>query len=521
MKGTIAQAYRRTLTDSVRWISQAGVSTRIIGAVSSVKQDTENNVKRTFTLNAGEKVYVVTYVSGGGTEDNARLDEAYVRLTSLSVKDLRRLKQQKDLWWTEMWRRSYVETGDDLIDRQYLVSVYLQASAYDEHSPACGGMYGVWNMDDEMNYHGDIHLNYNSQGGFYSMFSSNRPELAMPYYRFLEGMIPEGRRRAKEELELVHPSLKGKSCRGLLFPVSALGIGGFYCTYWQQTVNAPFNVPLFSWYYEYTGDETFLRERAYLFIRECGDFYEDYIQKERYGNSYRYTITTGGHENSWDLNPPSDVAFVEQTFRLLLRYSQILNMDADRRDKWQDIVDHLPAYKVIMPTRQPNQGLPVYAKNEAGWDAPNHMIQLHAAYPCEVLNLASSPEALQIARNTVHYYFVAQEGYKLMNELGLSAYVMGARVAFDPEILIDKMRYQAETAGKNFLITDGHHCLEKRAIMVAVHSMMLQTVDDVLYLFPDWMKKPASFTRLRAKGGFLVSASYDGAQVTELKIQAG
>ena len=129
MKGTIAQAYRRTLTDSVRWISQAGVSTRIIGAVSSVKQDTENNVKSTFTLNAGEKVYVVTYVSGGGTEDNARLDEAYVRLTSLSVKDLRRLKQQKDLWWTEMWRLSYVETGDDLIDRQYLVSVYLQASS--------------------------------------------------------------------------------------------------------------------------------------------------------------------------------------------------------------------------------------------------------------------------------------------------------------------------------------------------------------------------------------------------------
>ena len=224
VKGTIAQAYRRTLTDSVRWISQAGVSTRIIGAVSSVKQDAENNVKSTFTLNAGEKVYVVTYVSGGGTEDNARLDEAYVRLTSLSVKDLRRLKQQKDLWWTEMWRRSYVETGDDLIDRQYLVSVYLQASAYDEHSPACGGMYGVWNMDDEMNYHGDIHLNYNSQGGFYSMFSSNRPELAMPYYRFLEGMIPEGRRRAKEELELVHPSLKGKSCRGLLFPIMRLAM---------------------------------------------------------------------------------------------------------------------------------------------------------------------------------------------------------------------------------------------------------------------------------------------------------
>ena len=101
----------------------------------------------------------------------------------------------------------------------------------------------------------------------------------MPYYRFLEGMIPEGRRRAKEELELVHPSLKGKSCRGFYFLSVRWELVAFYCTYWQQTVNAPFNVPLFSWYYEYTGDETFLRERAYPFIRECGDFYEDYIQK--------------------------------------------------------------------------------------------------------------------------------------------------------------------------------------------------------------------------------------------------
>lgn len=88
-----------------------------------------------------------------------------------------------------MWTRSYVETYDSLLDRQYLSSIYLMASAYNLHSPVCGGMYGVWNMNDTMNYHGDIHLNYNSQAGFYSMFSSNRPELAMPYYDFLENLF--------------------------------------------------------------------------------------------------------------------------------------------------------------------------------------------------------------------------------------------------------------------------------------------------------------------------------------------
>ena len=353
------------------------------------------------------------------------------------------------------------------------------------------------------------------------MFSANRPELAMPYYDFLEKLIPEGKRRAKEELGLVHPSLKGKSCRGLLFPVSALGNGYFYCQYWQQTINAPYNIPLYSWYYEYTGDEKFLRERAYPFIRECGNFYEDYLEKKAQGDTYHYNIITGGHENSWDLNPPSDLGFVELTFRLLLRYSEQLGVDAERRALWTDIVTHLPQYKVIMPTKKPNQGLPVYAKNEDGWDLPSHVIQLHPVYPCEVLNLHSDSTALQLARNTLYYYAVSQKGFtETMNELGLSAFIMGARIGFSPELLIENMKTLIGRAGRNFLILDGHHCLEKTTFVETINSMMLQSVDGVLHLFPCWPASPASFTRLRTKGAFLVSASYNGKSVTSLKIES-
>ncbi len=93
-------------------------------------------------------------------------------------------------------------------------------------------------------------------------------------------MIPEGRRRAKGRIELVHPSLKGKSCRGLLFPVSALGIGGFIVpTGSKQSM-------LLSMYRCLAGItntpvmKLFLRERAYPFIPGViGDFYEDYIQR--------------------------------------------------------------------------------------------------------------------------------------------------------------------------------------------------------------------------------------------------
>lgn len=518
-----AQVTRRTRTgEGIRWVSQVGISLRVVGCGSVAERISPSRVRTVFTLTGGSTVYVVGYVSGGGTGDDARLDEAYRQLRACGGRRIDRLRKRKEAWWKDMWTRSYVETNDSLLDRHYLSSIYLMASAYNAHSPACGGMYGVWNMEDDMMYHGDIHLNYNSQAGFYSMFSANRPELALPFYDFIDRVLPEGRRRAREEMGVLHPSWKGRSCRGILFPVSALGIGSFYGEYWQQTVDAPFNVPLFSWYYEYTGDKDFLRNRAYPFIRECGDFYEDFLQKESHGSSYRYTITTGAHEGSWDLNPSSDLAFVQQTFGLLLRYSELLGVDAGRRARWRDILTHLPEYKVIMPTKSPNQGLPVYAKNESGWDLPSHVIQLHPVYPCEIINLHSDSVPLQLARNTLYYYGVSHNGFtETMNELGLSAFVMGARVGFSPEILVGKMKTLIARAGNNFLIRDGHHCLEKTTVVETVNSMMLQSVDGVLHLFPCWLKAPASFTRLRAKGVFLVSAAYDGRKVLSLRIESG
>ncbi|MGM9695124.1 MAG: glycosyl hydrolase family 95 catalytic domain-containing protein [Alloprevotella sp.] len=519
--GEMALLTRTSQTENnVRWVSKVGVATRVIGAEATCEtSDAPRLIRQRFTLPSRGTVFVVTAVTGGGKGADAHLEEGKEAHARLNVKNVKNKIQRHTDWWNEMWNRSWADTGDTLLNHQYLSSLYLLSSAYSPRTSACGGMYGVWNMDDEMMYHGDIHLNYNSQGGFYSLFSSNRPELALPFYDFLERMIPEGRRRAREELGLVHPSLKGKQCRGILFPVSALGTGEFYGEYWQQTMDAPFNVPLFGWFFDYTGDTDFLRQRAYPFIRECGDFYEDYLQKENTDSGYVYSIVTGAHEGSWDKNPPSELALVECTFRLLLRYSRLLGIDAERRELWEDIVNHLPSYKIILPTKSPNEGKPVFAKNEEGWDRPSHVIQLHCAYPCETLHLHSDPELLQIARNTLHYYGFSQRGFtETMNELGLSAFVMGARVNYAPQILKESLRTLCQRREHNFLIRDGHHCLEKTALVETLNSMMLQSVEDVLHLFPCWDATPASFHKLRTKGAFLVSAAFDGKEVTELSL---
>lgn len=518
--GDVMQATRLTKQVDVSWKSRAAITSRVLGTDVLAAAKTTSMASNEFEVTNAAPVYVVTIVSGGGKTNNPQAKWARDEVNAMTVERLDSLRLDLADWWADMWARSYVETGDEVLDRQYLASIYQMASALDANSPACPGMFGVWNMEDEMMHHGDIHLNYNTQSVFYNVYSSNRPELANSFYTFVEKMIPEGRRRAKSDMGKVHPSLQGKQCRGILFPVSAMGIGAFFGDYWNQSINAPFNVPLFNFGYEYTMDMDFLRDHTYPYLREIGDFYEDYIWKEPYGDSYRYCIRTGCHEGSWDLNPSSDVCFVELTFRLLVKYSKLLGVDADRRDLWNDILGHLPTYQVMMPQHQPNQGKPVISKNEseAGWDFPNHAINLHCIYPTEVLNRYSPADNVEYGRNTVYYYEADQNGFtECAHELGMNAFGMAARMGgFDPDMLLSKLRIWADRAMKNLVVWEG---MEKIAIIESVNSMMMESTNGILLFYPCWPEgRKASFTRLRTKGAFLVSAAYDGSEVQPIEL---
>ena len=75
----------------------------------------------------------------------------------------------------------------------------------------------------------------------------------------------------------------------------------------------------------------------------------------------------------------------------------------------------------------------------------------------------------------------------------------------------------------NLFINDTGHGLEKSGATEAVNSMMLSSAEGLVEVFPNWYKnKDAKFSRLRAKGAFLVSSEYDGEQqtVTSLNVKS-
>ncbi len=67
--------------------------------------------------------------------------------------------------------------------------------------------------------------------------------------------------------------------------------------------------------------------------------------------------------------------------------------------------------------------------------------------------------------------------YQYDERIGIECFCDGARIRFDPDLLLENMKTLIKTAGTNFLIIDGHHCTEKTAVIETVNSMMLQTVE--------------------------------------------
>lgn len=95
VNGQIAQVTRQTKTDAVRWISCAGISTKIVGVMSKPECLSESMVRSNFQLTASDTLLVVVYVSGGGKGNDPQLPTAYNKLLTLNKADVTQLKMAK------------------------------------------------------------------------------------------------------------------------------------------------------------------------------------------------------------------------------------------------------------------------------------------------------------------------------------------------------------------------------------------------------------------------------------------
>ncbi len=482
------------------------IAAHLIGAKATVQDGALQ-----FVVRPGAPVSLVTAVLTDLDAPDHRA-AAIAMAEGFASAGIEALAVEHHAWWRRYWSESSVEINDPLLEKFYYSSQYVIASS-SRSGKVAPGLYGPWVTTDHPSWNGDYTTNYNHQTPFLALYASNHIATTDPYDPPIMAFLERGKLYAQTMLHV----------RGAYYP-GHLGPWGLerpfdYEPFMGEKGDAAFLVqPMLMRFYS-TYDLSY-GERVYPFILAVGDFWEDYLRRER----DRYVIDNdcpgevgpwalgAGANADWtacgsDRNPLNDLAFVKATFRGLIAMSTELGRDADRRSKWTEIVAHLSTY----PTQELN-GKTVFRASETGPGGGGG--GMRAVWPTGEIGLGSDPQLLATARNSADQ--IPFDGHPLLPPAL-------ARIGYDPNKLLESLRTDVARNGyaNGYIFFHGGGVETASMIPGAINEMLLQSSDGMLRLFPDWPKDHnARFDHLRAYGAFLVSAEISDGKVMGLVIDS-
>ncbi|MDB5084446.1 MAG: hypothetical protein JWN30_1332 [Bacilli bacterium] len=458
------------------------------------------NVTAALKLSPGRKAYLVTTIISD--LDNPDYLSAAKRLANRpALQDILQLKTQHRHWWQNFWSESYIEIDDPVLDQFYYGSHYVIASCM-RNGKVSPGLFGNWVTTDRPAWTGSYTINYNYQAPYWGLYAGNHLSLAEAYCEPLLAAIPFGKLFAKEFLD----------CRGIYLPVE-LGPWGLICcrVFHEQRSNAAFGAVNLLMHYYHTYDREYA-QKIYPFLLETAEFWEDYL---RYEDGQYVIYDDSIHERSNDRkNPILSLGLIKMVLKGLLEISQELELNVERFEKWQHILDHLSPYPLMS-----KNGKTVFRLTEEGrdWNDRNSLAVQHV-FPAGMIGLQSDPEMLQIAWDTVDQ----MQRWSDHNAFP-TYYTAAARVGYDPQTILDKLRQEClDKAFPNLVTYHGGGGIEDcSTVPSCLHEMLLQSHEGVLRLFPVWpQERPAKFGRLRAVGAFLVSSELQAGEVQSVMIES-
>jgi len=437
-----------------------------------------------------------------------------------------KLLESHRAWWDEFWSISSVRVPNERIERHYNLVKYFYGAASRAESPPMP-LQGVWTRDDGglPPWKGDYHHDLNTQMTYLPYHAAGLFESGLSFINYNWERLPTYRKFAKEFYGVEGAAmpgvatLAGKATGGWsqysLSPTNALWVGQSFYLHWK-----------------YTMDGDFLQQRAYPWLNEIATGIVN-LCDQRDGKLYLPLSSSPEiHNNSlraWlEPNSNNDLSLMQWTFEALAEMATALGRtdDAARWRKLRGQLDDLLVddRKVLM-----------FARAEPFNQSHRHHSQAMAIHPLGTLHI----EGDENDRTTI------DATLDRMHELGTPAWCgysfswfscMLARCGRADMALDYLIDYERAFILRNGLHANGDQIgaglsnfryrpftLEGNFLaMQAVHEMYLQSWGGVVRVFPAVSERwaDASFTNLRAEGGFKVSATRAEGQTAEVRIEA-
>lgn len=454
-------------------------------------------------------------------------ERAAAIVSSVSKQPLEQAHAATAAAWKDYWSRSAVELEDKALERLWYRSHYLLACCLRQGKIA-PGLFGNWTSGNiGTAWHGDYHMNYNTQQVFWGLFSSNHIDQHLPYVKLVEDLMPMAEWNARVQFGLP----------GAYFPHSAYPVPSHVNPYpvppWGYEIcETPWTVQSLWWHYLYTLDTVYLR-RVYPLLKAATDFVVAYLRKESDG---RYHVVPTVSPENWGLTVDQrlnrdciiDIALIEFLLDAVSEASAILHLDGGQREKWAHVRANLAPYPTVEgPYGQVWLDVPG-APAEHVYNVP---VTAAPVFPAEQVGLDRGRRHLEIARRTTRTLrleggndIVWQPLLRArLGMLDLEWFKREVRYCTLPNgVVNDRVRQiggrYSDTTNFDFMMRMGIWT-ENLSLPVVINECMLQSYAGVIRLFPNTCNlRRARFRDLRAAGAFLVSASWDARRIGPVEL---
>jgi len=476
--------------------------------------------KNGITLTADQRAEFVIYLALVSNRDTPSAQkEACQRVQAAADAGFGRIESAHRRWWASFWNTSKVQIPDENLLRQYHFGMYMLGSS-SRRGFLMPGLQGLWRMEPEGRGWNDYTNDLNVQMNYWPIYTANHLELGWPYYDTVRGWLPETRRFTNEYW----------GCRGVQFSCCASPHEGLaprgYVTTLHWSGHAAFVAQNFWTHYQYSKDQQFLRDVAYPFLKECAEFYLDFLTKNPRGQYDIWPSNTPeageGSYEAWGKNPAMDIALIRLLFRAIIESCDTLKRDPDLASQCRERLERLAPYPMrnghliemeskefLYSHRHPGMLTPIYPCADLTGRAAERSIERYiekgrwlwggfspvwVAAACA--RIGRGEQARDLLREFMEVYTPAQGGFNLNFDYRRT----GRGVT-------EHMTFTNET---------------NSGFSASLLEMLLQSHHGVIRVFPavprDW--SDASFENLRAVGAILVSAKRRNGQTTEIVMRS-